>query len=566
MIFVAIKKTIHYWRYSIKIFGNTTGLKPSDIKRIENIYRRKIPPHDVITHELARYITELSSEINRQIGILIDRKGKIDFVIVGSHSEIVIPDLSDYRIGIGRLRGLRCLHTHLNNEPLTKDDLTDLAMLRLDLMSAIEVKEDGLPGRIYTAHLLPENPEGKMWELLPPAYLSHFQLDALSIIGMVEDEMYRSQRVRTIKEKDRAILVSVTTVGRDTAERFLEELKELARTDDIEVIDAVIVRPRQFNAKYLMGVGQLRELIIKSLQLGADLIIFNEELTPTQLREIANFTEMHITDRTQLILDIFGRRAFSRDGKVKVELAKLKYMLPRLSVKDDALSRIRGGIGVKGPGETKLEIGRRRVKDRIAHLEKELRTLASERIVRKSKRVKTDMPIISIIGYTNAGKSTLLNALTESNVLVEDKLFATLDPTSRRLRFPREQEAIISDTVGFISNLPSDLLDSFRSTLEELRDADLLIHIVDISNPSFEEQMKTVENILLELKLSQIARLLVFNKCDRVEREAVENFCIRYNAVAISALKMDNIEGLMEKVEDMLYKTGHEITVQENHG
>ena len=213
----------------MRLFGNLTGLKPSDIKRIENIYRRRIPPHDVITHELARYLTELSSEINRQIGILIDRKGKIDFVIVGSHSEIVIPDLSDYRIGIGRLRGLRCLHTHLKDEPLTKDDLTDLAMLRLDLMSAIEVKEDGLPGRIYTAHLLPENPEGKMWELLPPAYLSHFQLDALSIIGMVEDEMYRSQRVRTIKEKDRAILVSVTTVGRDTAERFLEELKKMAQ-------------------------------------------------------------------------------------------------------------------------------------------------------------------------------------------------------------------------------------------------------------------------------------------------------------------------------------------------
>ncbi|OGV96510.1 MAG: GTPase HflX, partial [Nitrospinae bacterium RIFCSPHIGHO2_02_39_11] len=314
-------------------------------------------------------------------------------------------------MGIGRLRGLRCLHTHLNNEPLTKDDLTDLAMLRLDLMSAIEVKEDGLPGRIYTAHLLSGNPplppfnKGgmggfKMWEILPPKHISQYDVDALSLIETIEDELYRTQRVRTIKEKDRAILVSVTTVGRETAERFLEELKELARTDDIEVIDAVIIRPRQINAKYLMGEGQLRELIIKSLQLGADFIIFNEELTPTQLREIANFTEMHITDRTQLILDIFGRRAFSRDGKVKVELAKLKYMLPRLSVKDDALSRIRGGIGVKGPGETKLEIGRRRIKDRIAHLEKELRTLASERIVRKSKRVKTDMPIISIIGYT----------------------------------------------------------------------------------------------------------------------------------------------------------------------
>jgi GTP-binding protein HflX len=545
---------------SYRLFGNTTGLKPSDIKRIENIYRRRIPPHDVVTHELARYMTELSSEINRQIGILVDRKGKIDFVIVGNYNEIVIPDLTAYRIWMGRLRGLRCIHTHLNGEPLTKDDLTDLAMLRLDLMSAIEVKEDGLPGRIYTAYLLPENPEGKMWELLPPAYLSHFQLDALSTIDMVEDGMYRSQRVRTVKEKDRAILVSVTKAGREIAERSLEELKELARTDDIEVIDVVIIRPRQINLKYLMGEGQLKELIIKGLQLGADTILFNEELTPTQLKEIANFTEMHIIDRTQLILDIFGKRAFSRDGKVKVELAKLKYILPRLSAKDDALSRIRGGIGVKGPGETKLEIGRRRVRDRIAHLEKELKSLASERLVRKSKRVKTDMPIISIIGYTNAGKSTLLNALTESHVLVEDKLFATLDPTSRRLRFPREREAIVSDTVGFISNLPPDLLDSFRSTLEELHDADLLIHIVDISNPAFEGQMGAVENILSELKLTEIPRLLVFNKADRVDNETVNNFCYRYNAIAISALKMDNIERLLEEVEDRLYKEGHKIS------
>lgn len=506
-------------------------------------------------------MTELSSEINRQIGILVDRKGKIDFVIVGNYNEIVIPDLTAYRIWMGRLRGLRCIHTHLHNEPLTKDDLTDLAFLRLDLMAAVEVKEDRLPGRIYTAHLLPDNPEKKMWEVLPPAYLSHFQFDALSAIEMVEDEMYRSQRVRTVKEKDRAILVSVTTVGRETAERSLEELKELARTDDIEVIDAVIVRPRQINLKYLMGEGQLKELIIKGLQLGADTILFNEELTPTQLKEIANFTEMHIIDRTQLILDIFGRRAFSRDGKVRVELAKLKYILPRLSAKDDALSRIRGGIGLRGPGETKLEIGRRRIRDRIAGLERELKSLAKDRSVRKSKRIKADMPIISIIGYTNAGKSTLLNALTESHVLVEDKLFATLDPASRRLRFPMarqaHREAIISDTVGFISNLPEDLLGAFRSTLEELHDADLLIHLVDISNPAYEEQMKTVEDILIDLNLSEKPRLLVFNKSDRMDKETIENFCLRYNAIAISALKMENIMGLLEKMEKMLSDIEH---------
>ncbi|MBI3599206.1 MAG: GTPase HflX, partial [Nitrospinae bacterium] len=531
----------------MKLFGNLTGLKPYDIKRLENIYRRKIPPHELITSELARYLSELSLEIRRQIGILVDRKGKIDFVIVGNYNEIVIPDLSAYRIWMGRLRGLRCIHTHLNEEPLTKDDLTDLAFLRLDLMAAVEVREDGLPGRIYTAHLLSENPEKKMWEIIPPAYLSHYRLDALSLIETIEDEIYRTQRLKAVKEKDRAILVTVTTAARDGAERSLWELKELARTDDIEVIDSIIIRPRQINPKYLMGEGQLKELIIKSLQVGADIVLFNEELTPTQLREIADYTEMHIMDRTQLILNIFGRRAFSRDGKVKVELAKLKYILPRLSAKDDALSRIRGGIGVKGPGETKLEIGRRRIKDRIARLEKELKSLVRDRMVRKARRIKADMPIISIIGYTNAGKSTLLNVLTESCVLVEDKLFATLDPTSRRLRFPREHEAIISDTVGFISSLPEDLLGAFRSTLEELHDADLLIHLVDISSPDFEKQIKTVEDILFELNLSEIPRLLVFNKADRVDKETAMNFCRRYNAIAISALKMDNIEGLLKR-------------------
>ncbi|MEK6591388.1 MAG: GTPase HflX [Nitrospinota bacterium] len=545
---------------SYRSFGNINGLSPYDIKRIENIYRRRIPPHDVITHELARYMTELSFEIRRQIAVLVDRKGKIDFVIIGNHNEIVIPDLSTYRIWMGRLRGLRCIHTHLNGEPLTRDDLTDLAFLRLDLMAAIEVREDGLPGRIYTAHLLPENNEGKMWEITPPVYLSNYKLDALSLIKTVEDDLYKRQRLRTVKEKDRSILVSVTTLRKETAERSLEELKELARTDDIEVIDSVIIRPRQINPKYLMGEGQLKELIIKGLQLGADIILFNEELTPTQLREIADYTEMHIMDRTQLILNIFGRRAFSRDGKVKVELARLKYILPRLSAKDDALSRIRGGIGVKGPGETKLEIGRRRIREKIAHLEKELKSLARERMVRKSLRLKTGMPIISIIGYTNAGKSTLLNALTESHVLVENKLFATLDPTSRRLRFPREQEAIISDTVGFINNLPEDLLDAFRSTLEELHDADLLIHIIDISNPAFEEQMKTVEGILCELNLSEKPRLLVFNKADMADREITENFCYRYNAIAISALKMENIEMLLERVEDILLSKKESVT------
>ena len=429
----------------------------------------------------------------------------------------------------------------------------DLALLRLDLMGAISVQPDGLPGFAYLAHLLPKNLENKNWLLLDPVHPSQLELDFEQLIRSLEEEFARVQGVRELGDnRERAILVSVTSGSKFEAEDSLAELKELARSSGILVLDSVLQHRPKPDPKFLMGKGKLQELVLKALQLGADLLVFDQELTPAQVRTLADFTDLKIIDRAQLILDIFAQRAHSRVGKVQVELAQLKYMLPRLSTRDDALSRLTGGIGGRGPGETKLEVDRRRVKDRIHRLENELKHLAKGREQRRSRRLKKELPIVSIVGYTNAGKSTLLNALTHSQVYVEDQLFATLDPTSRRLRFPRDLEVIITDTVGFIRDLPKDLMEAFRSTLDELEDADLLLHVVDVSNPRFEEQIQAVNKILYELRLHTKPTLIVFNKEDKVDPKLVENLCRLYQAVSISALQPNTLFKLTQRMEKEL--------------
>jgi GTP-binding protein HflX len=327
----------------------------------------------------------------------------------------------------------------------------------------------------------------------------------------------------------------------------------LAYSSGIAIAERIIQRQQKINPKYLLGRGKLSELVLRALQLGVDLLIFDQDLNPSQVRSITDFTELRVIDRTQLILDIFAQRAKSREGKIQVEMAQLKYMLPRLVLKDDALSRLTGGIGGRGPGETKLEINRRRVRDRIARLEKQLQQISKQRGQRRGLRLRAGLPIISIVGYTNAGKSTLLNTLTHSKEQVEDRLFATLDPASRRLRFPRDQEAIITDTVGFIRDLPSDLKEAFGATLEELRHADLLLHVIDISNPMFEEQMKAVEELLEELDLHLIPMLRIFNKIDLVQDQGyLQNICKRNGAIGVSGLNGDNLASLVEAMEKRL--------------
>ncbi|MBI1822342.1 MAG: GTPase HflX [Nitrospirae bacterium] len=537
------------------LFGYTSGLKPNQLRKLSQLYRRKSLPAQIVSPELARSITELSHEIGRQIGLLIQRQGIIEAIIVGDEKEIVIPDLSAYRLGGKRLRGLRCVHTHLKHESLTQDDLTDLALLRLDLMVSIEVLENGLPGSASIGHLVPPDGEGKVYEILPP--VSFHQIDFLcdDFVAELEKKLSQSGAAFDVHDKrERALLVSVSTGSRFEQEDSLEELKELARSDNVVVLDAVIQRPKKIHPKYLMGSGKIKEVVIRALQAGATLLIIDQNLSPGQAKSIGEISEMKVIDRNQLILDIFAQRANSREGKVQVELAQLKYLLPKLSERSTDLSRLTGGIGGRGPGETRLEIDRRRVREKIGRMETELRSLSLGREQRRNKRRGTPIPIISIVGYTNVGKSTLLNVLTKSEVRSEDLLFATLDTTSRRLRFPREKEAIITDTVGFIRELPKDLFNAFAATLDELQDSDLLLHIADISNPRLEQQINAVNDILAQLHLEDKPKLLVLNKIDKVDPETAKNLASRLNAIPISALQPASLINLIKILEEKVFK------------
>jgi GTPase len=549
------------------LHGNTQGLKPNQLRRIEKLYQRRIPPHQILTPEFARQISELSHEIRRQIGVLIDRKGYVEFVIVGDARQIELPDFKRVRVAGDRFRGLRCVHTHLRGEELTRDDLTDLALLRLDLMAAIDVDEQtGLPGVVRSAHLLPTIPEtgtngnSKHFAFLDPAVASQLDVNFLGLIEALESEMARNRRTsRRAPGTDRAILVNVSTSSQDDAEDSMAELRELAQSAGLVVLDQMIQKRPTIDSRTVLGKGKLEELLISAMQVGADAIIFDRELQAAQVRSISEATDLKVIDRSQLILDIFAQRAQSHEGKIQVELAQLKYILPRLVMgQNSAFSRLAGGIGGRGPGETKLETDRRRVRDRIHRLEGELAAQRRRREQRRKVRLRHEVPTISIVGYTNAGKSTLLNALTSSHVLAEARMFATLDPTTRRLRLPREQEVIINDTVGFIRDLPPDLLAAFRSTLEEIAGSRLLLHVVDASNPRWPQQIASVDRILSELEFDKIPRLLVFNKTEIVDRATIDAMLrqtsIQFGSasIAISALDQSTLGGLLRGIGEAL--------------
>ena len=533
-----------------RLFGNTGGLKANQLRRIERLYRRRIPPENAISFELAKDISHLSGEIRRQIGLLIDRTGKIIWVIVGDHRQIVIPDVSEYRLAAGRLRGLRCMHTHLNGEPLTKDDLTDLALLRLDMMGVVSVEKDGRPPRIFLAHILPSPADDRPYELLPPFRAHETHLRCLQTIKALENELAHVRSLHRFDGgRERALLVSASDASTQGDGDSLAELRELAISSGITVVDDIVQRRGEADPRFLLGRGKLEELTLAVLSKGATLIIFDQELNPSQIRSITNQIDIKVVDRTMLILDIFAQRAQSREGKLQVELAQLKYLLPRLATKNTAMSRLTGGIGGRGPGETKLEINRRRTRGRIAHLEKSLLLVRRQRKQRRSRRDKKQLPIISIVGYTNAGKSTLLNTLTKSRALVENRLFATLDPASRRLRFPKDIEVIVTDTVGFIKDLPRDLVVAFRATLEELESADLLLHVIDISNPRFADQISAVEKILTELQLQDIAMIRVLNKQDLVDPQAVSQAARRFDGIPVSAIRSATLMPLIKEMQ-----------------
>ena len=531
-------------------------MKHQQIRRLERLYRRRIPPKELLTPELARQLAEISREVHRQVGILVNRAGVVTHVIVGDAKRLLIPQLPRERGARGRLKGLRFIHTHLDESPLSQDDLMDLALLRLDAMVALAVNPQGLPGIIHLAHLLPHEENGKNWTIFTVDHVTQLDLNFDHLVESLEEELARSGDGRGPLGRERAILVGVSARNRVEAEDSMAELTELARSAGLEVAATVIQRRSRIDSRFLMGKGRLTELVIQALQHGSDLLVFDAELTPAQVRSITDFAELRVIDRTQLILDLFAQRARTREGKLQVEMAQVNYLLPRLRGRDDALSRLTGGIGGRGPGETKLEIDRRRLQERLHRLNRELEKVRAERKIRREGRKRHQLPILSIIGYTNAGKSTLFNALTHASVLAEDRLFATLDPTSRRLRFPREREVIITDTVGFIQDLPKNLLEAFKATLEELEEADLLLHVIDLSNPRFPEQMEAVDRVLASLELTDKPVLKIFNKIDLMPPELAALQVRIHQGVAISALDNQTLPPLIarleEKVEELL--------------
>jgi len=562
---IQLIRIIVRWRVmSQQVYGSLKGLKPSQIRDVERLFNRSLPKDQLVSLSFARELLEVALAIGRRVGVLVNREGRIEEVIVGTREILYLPDLGRYRLGSGRLRRLRLLFSDLSRSgteaQIPHDIYTDLEKLRLDCVVSLREERGAVQAKM--AHLMP-----LLDEAIAPIQveavgdLGRLNLDFTSFIEGVEQELLRSQPPRRAKGEG-VLLVGVYDSNLQEAQSSMAELRELARTAGLDVRGEVIQR-RKPDPRTLLGKGKLEEVILRCLRHEAEMLVFDTELKPHQWRVITNSTELKVLDRSMLILDIFAQRATSRDGKVQVELAQLKYNLPRLVEKDVGLSRLTGGIGGRGPGETKLEIGRRRIRDRVRQLEKEIEQLQKGRDLRRVRREKNKVPLVSLLGYTNVGKSSLFNRLTKGDVLAEDKLFATLDPSQRQMGLPplKENEealvVVLSDTVGFIRDLPTELVNAFRATLEELTHADLLIHVADVSDENWEEKRASVEKLLSEIKLGDIPILQVGNKMDLVDREQIEALSTSEpELIAVSAISGDGLERLRREIRLTLSGVG----------
>lgn len=478
----------------------------------------------------------MAADLGRMVGVLVDRKGSVQNVILGAQTQLYLPEIGRSRASASRLRGVRLLVAKPRRSTqatydLDRDFITDLEKLHLDGILQIEVLPTGLPGRCVLG-LLSAKARTQIEQF---SSVQAIKFDFAEIISELEHTLAREVPKTVQGAREQAVLVGVYTTPRKQWQASLNELQELARTAKVQVLDTVIQQRKQLDPRTVVGSGKLEELCLHALSLGADMLIFDRDLSPSQLNAITELTDLKILDRTMLILDIFAQRAKSKAGKLQVELAQLQYSLPRLANRQTGLSRLSGGIGGVGPGETKLELDKRRVKDRAVKLEKEIDKLCEQRELTRQGRQNKQFPVIALVGYTNAGKSTLMNRLTKAAVYAENALFATLDPTSRALRLPTGKQVILVDTVGFIRELPEGLISAFRATLEELHDADLLLHVVDGSDPEAENHVKIVNDILDGLELGDKKRLLVVNKCDLLQDPVQELMAKRLGGIMISA-------------------------------
>jgi GTP-binding protein HflX len=524
-----------------------------------------VQPELPVSYEVAAEMAALSRRLGLQVGVLLSRKGVVEFVVVGESNRITIPDTGRFRASQERLRGLRFIHTHLGDTPLDDEDLTDLIKLRLDTLGVVTVTRDGEPDRYQGAWLQPDaNARYLRKEVDPPRSIHAVRPDFLDRVREIEVAFRKFDDGQAVAGgRTRAMLVHVELPARFEAPVAVDETLELAKTAGVDVVEVFTQRRAQPDVRTFIGKGKLDEILQRSVEAGVDLLIFNQELAPGQVKALTEITDLRVIDRTMLILDIFVQRARSADGKLQVELAQLKYRLPRLVQQAGALSRLAGGIGGRGPGETKLEEDRRRIRDRIKLLERQLEQMAKQRRETRKRRGTRGVPVVSLVGYTNAGKSTLLNTLTGADVRAKNELFSTLDPTARRLRFPDEREIVLTDTVGFIEHLPPAILAAFRATLEELLDSDLLLHVVDLTSPRLERHIQAVEQVLADLELTDVPRLLVFNKLDLAgDGEDARSRAALHGAVPISARNAETTRPLVDEMAALLWQsrqTGVEI-------
>lgn len=536
------------------VFGDFSGIKDHVKKRLEALYEISVPFGQIITGDFAVELAELTSLLQREIAVYINRRGRVMGVSLGESSTAPLPEIEGRR-GHNRLSGIRCIHTHPNGQgKLSSVDISALAIFHFDCMAALGVANASVTD-CWVGFLTPQNGElGRESVQEGPFTLDHLTaFPYLQLVQAIEKQSGRMARVIEDAKKEQALLVGLDLPGgtRWDANDSLEELAELAITAGAEVAGKIIQKRNAPDASYYVGLGKIQELSLVAQEGHIDVLIFDDELSPAQQRNIEMQTAAKVIDRTALILDIFAQRARTKEGKLQVELAQLQYLLPRLTGQGTALSRLGGGIGTRGPGETKLEVDRRRIRKRINDLEKEIDLVQKHRQLHRQKRLSIPIPIVSLVGYTNAGKSTLLNALTQAGVLAEDKLFATLDPTIRKVSLPGGLQVLLTDTVGFIQKLPHHLVAAFRATLEEVIEANLLLHVMDCSHGKAAEQSEAVYNVLKQLNAHGKPVITVLNKIDRVDNpQIIERLKRDYpNPIAISALYNKGLEDLLVCIE-----------------
>ncbi|MBD2301046.1 GTPase HflX [Nostoc sp. FACHB-87] len=568
------------------IFGNLQGLKSSHLKQLQRLYHQRIPGDRITTPEFSQRLAAISTEINQPVCAYLNRRGQVIRVGVGTPRQTQIPPLELPRYGAERLSGIRCIATHLKPEPPNEVALTAMAMQRLDALVMLNITGTGFTKRgggatgyvkeAYLAHLVsdtkqlvavPNSERGTQnsatySSISPPMSLDMLaEQDFIDLVEGLEAEFRREFVAQEVDaDHDRVLIVGVMT-DELTLQQFHDTLAELGRLVDTaggDVLQTVQQKRSRIHPQTVIGEGKVQEVALTAQTLGCNLVVFDRDLSPAQVRNLEAQIGIRVVDRTEVILDIFAQRAQSRAGKLQVELAQLEYMLPRLTGRGQAMSRLGGGIGTRGPGETKLETERRAIQRRISRLQQEVNQLQAHRSRLRQRRQHQEVPSVALVGYTNAGKSTLLNALTNAEVYTADQLFATLDPTTRRLVIPHAdtnepQEILITDTVGFIHELPASLMDAFRATLEEVTEADALLHLVDLSHPAWLSHIRSVREILAAMPVTPGPALVAFNKIDQVDSETLalarEEFPL---AVFISASERLGLETLRLRLSQLI--------------